>query len=134
MRLTQYVSRKLKMEIERVALFINKLSEKSKLGTIEWKVETSNSYQATINGYKVTISEHLDEDDFGDVGRYADPDYIVGLYKLNSHQWVDSFNDDEMKDYMNGSFKIMQGIYRDARRKSNNVSEIIEDLISGLDE
>jgi len=121
------------MEIERIALFINKLSEKSKLGAIDWRVETSNSYQTLISGYKVTISQHIDEDEFSG-GDFSDPDYIIGLYKSSNSQWVDSFSDDEMKDYINGSFKIMQGIYRDARRKSNNVSAIIEDLISGLDE
>lgn len=117
------------MDIERIALFVNKLSERSKAGAIPWVSETSNSFAANLGKYKVSISEHYDENVDPE---YSDPDYSIGIYKSNAGNWIDCVNDDEMKDVLPGAFKIMRSIYRDARRTSRGFGAVIEDLIQEL--
>jgi hypothetical protein len=119
------------MEIERIALFVNRLSERTKAGNIEWVNETSNSFAAKLGDYKVSISEQYDED--GDP-QYTDPDYYIGIYKDGAKTWIDSVNDEEMKDALPGAFKIMQNIYRGAKRSARGFGVVIEELIRALDD
>lgn len=119
------------MEIERIALFINRLSEKSKAGGLGWVVETSNSFSATLGQYKVSIAEIYED---GDDPQYSDPDYYVGIYNQGQGDWIDGINDGELKDALPNSFKVMQGIYRSARRTANGFGKAIDDLLGALDD
>lgn len=117
------------MEIERVALLVNRLSEKSKAGTLPWESETSNSFIVNLGKYQVSISEHYDDNVDPE---YGDPDYAISIYRGGNKAWIDSFNDYEMKDVLPNSFKIMQKIYRDARRTASGISAVVEDLLQQL--
>lgn len=118
------------MELERIALLINRLSEKSRAGTIHWQEDTSNSFRASLGKYFVSISVHQDDQD----DPFTDPDYYFGIYLRDSNSWIDSVSDDELKDVLPGSFKVMQNLYRDARRTARGIGEIVDDLLKAMDD
>jgi len=119
------------MDLERFALLINRLSEKSKTGAVKWVVDASNSFKTVLGEYVLSIS--IQGDDDGDP--YSDPDYYLAIYKKDKGMgaWIDSVGDEELKDVLPGSFKIMQHLFRDARRSANGVDNIVEDLIKEID-
>lgn len=119
------------METERIALFINRLSEKSKAGGIPWVNETSNSFSAKLGNYKVSISEQYDEDVDP---QYTDPDYYIGIYGEGANTWLDGISDSELKEVLPSSFKIMQSMYRSARRTARGFGKAVEDLLQALDD
>lgn len=119
------------MDNDRVALFVNRLSEKTRAGEIDWKSKASNSFVAKLGGYKVSISEHFGEDEDPE---YADADYVIGISKGEAPDWIDSVNDQEMSDVLPGAFKIMQQIYRTARRNARGFGAAVEEIIRVMDD
>lgn len=115
------------MNLERTALLVRRIAEKSKAGSLEWREEASNSFLANLGRYLVSISEHDQEFD-----QYSDPDYSISIRSLEGGMWIDSFTDEDLKEALPGAFKFMQALYRDARRQARGVGDIIEDLLIEL--
>lgn len=119
------------MANDRFAFFVNKLAEKTRQGSIEWQNETSNSFSVVLGSHKVSISQNYPEDA---PHEYMDPDYIIGIYMEKSGEWVESMDDQELKEFIPNSFKLMADIYKSARRKARDFDSTIETLIDDLED
>jgi hypothetical protein len=117
------------MNLERTALLVRRIAEKSKVGALEWREEASNSFVADVGHYRVGISQHDSELD-----QYTDPDYSISIRAMAGERWIDSFTDEDLKEALPGSFKLMQALFRDARRQARGVGDIVEDLLTELGE
>ncbi|WP_422084992.1 hypothetical protein [Variovorax sp.] len=119
------------MELDRVATLLNRLSDKTKEKEIKWEKETNNSYATTLGKFKLSIIQDASSYDYE-----ADPDYFLSITNgknLISSEWIDSFSDEELKEIMPSSFKVMEALYREARRQANDVEGIVENLIKSID-
>lgn len=116
------------MELNRMALVIQRLAERTAKGEVVWKEETSNSFVAPVGKYSVSISEHDEMQD----DPFSDPDYYFAINEPTKNCWMDSVSDEEMKDALPGSFKIMRSLYRDARRGARGIDVVVEELLKEI--
>lgn len=118
------------MEVNQFVLFINRLSEKTKIGSLKWRSLTESMFVLDVGDNRISISQSFNEDSDPD---YTDPDYYIHIYDRNG-VFIDSFGDQEIQEYLPGAFKLMQGIYRDAMRTARGLDATIGDILKTWDD
>lgn len=118
------------MAIDNMALLINRIYEKTKTGSVEWTEEASGAYSLKLRNNKISIAQYHDADSDPE---YSDPDYIVSIFDRNG-VWIESIGDMEISEALPNAFKLMQSIYRDARRSARGFNDVVNELLNELDD
>lgn len=117
------------MELDRVAVLIERLAAATKKKEFKWESDASNSFYTHIGDFKISIIVETPEYDYS-----ADPDYSLSIRSTKENgQWVDSFSDEDLKTVMPKSFEVMRDLYTDARRQANDVEGVVENLIKFIE-
>jgi hypothetical protein len=116
------------MDLERAALLVRRIAEKSKAGELEWFEQSTNVFTTEIGKYRISVVEHTSDYDAS-----ADPDYAVSISAKAGERWIDSLSDEDLKDVLPGSYKLMASLFRDARRRARGVADVVEDLLKDID-
>jgi hypothetical protein len=120
------------MTHEKYITLIQKLDKQASEETLDWEVTASgNSFQTTIAGYVLRISEEYPPDPDED----SAPDYVLALY--NQHGYViETVSDPELRknDPSFDAFGTMRRIYKNARRSAMGASKAVDAIIKGLDD
>ncbi|MCF5044146.1 hypothetical protein GIW79_27235 [Pseudomonas sp. PA-7-1E] len=112
------------MSNSKIVRLIQGIVRQTNAGKIDWEVtETEDVFQASFPNYSIRLS--YDESNLG-------TDYWLTI--MNGEGVViESVSDVQIKTELEGSYKIMEGLYSDARRVALGVDKALDDLLSMFD-
>ncbi|WP_342249340.1 hypothetical protein [Sphingomonas sp. OTU376] len=114
---------------EKYQTLVRRLFEKTMSGDVDWEIGFNNDLYCTLSGRYVYLKYTRDAD--------GEPLEILEL-KDSSDQIVDSFNDTDITDMVDGYegianyYQLMSVLRRSARRKAVGADKALDDILRGL--
>lgn len=116
------------MENDKAVRLIQRLTEKTATGELNWSEQSETTYFTNIAGRTIAISQVYDDYNGG-----HEPDYYLQLLD-DMGTIIDSFSDYELRPQFEDSFKTMGKMWKDARRSARGVTKILDDVLRELDD
>lgn len=113
------------MSDSKIVRLIQGIVRQTNAGKIDWEVtESEEVFQASFPNYSIRLSYTTSN---------MGTDYWLTI--MNDEGLViESVSDVQIKSELEGSYRIMEGLYSDARRVALGVDKALDDLLSIFDE
>ncbi|WP_338488003.1 hypothetical protein VRB78_18760 [Pseudomonas trivialis] len=113
------------MSYPKIAKLIDVLLTQTENGTLQWaQTETSDMFQASFPRYSVRL--------YVQSVSQVDVDYVLQI--LNElGEIVEEVSDPDLKDVMEGPFRVMRRLHDAARRSAMGVETALDEILEFLD-
>jgi hypothetical protein len=113
------------MSESKIVRLIQGVVRQTSAGKIDWEVtEREEVFQASFANYSIRLSHS--EADMG-------VDYWLTIIN-NEGLVIESVSDVQVRDELDGAYKIMEGLYANARRVALGVDKALDDLLNIFDD
>lgn len=113
------------MSDSKIVRIIQGVIRQTNAGKIDWEVtESEDTFQASFPNYSIRLS--YTESNMG-------KDYWLTIIN-NEGLVIESVSDVDVKSELEGSYKIMEGLYANARRVALGVDKALDELLNIFDD